>query len=206
MLLLYNTFRILAQVLYPPSAKTKKSLSRGLQNFEYLTPRVSSTSWDEKISRYRKPDFLSSRLGRQSLTETRSKSFVLDSSPSHQDQSLTMSSRASDYNFTITRPPSVSLSPRSDNGRRDRENSPLLAAGIPARPRFATALPQSLGIYGGFLPINEHEIVCQHFTQTAERQNPSRSRITSWSKWTTRNPCPYLMLPETNEVQARIGV
>jgi len=207
-LLLYNTFRILCPVLLPPSAETEKGLSRHLQNFECLTLRVSSTSRNEKISQHRNPDFLSSRLGRQCLTETSSKPFVLDSSPLHRDQSLTMplSSPDSDDNFTITPPPSASLSCRSDNGRRDRENSPLLAAGIPARQsQFATTLPQSLGIYGDFVITNEHETVRQHSTQT-ERQNPSRSRITSWSKWTTRSPRPYLMLPKANEGQARLGV
>jgi len=183
--LLYNTFHILGPVLSPPSVETKKSLSRCLQNFECLTPRVSSTSWNEKISRYRNSDFLSSRLGKQ-MTETSSESFVLDSSPLDQDQSLTMplSSPGPGYNFTITPPPSVSISSRSDHGRRDRENC-LLAAGIPARQsRFATALPQSLGIYGGFIPINEREIVRQPALQIVEHQNPSRSRITSLSRWT----------------------
>jgi len=195
-LLLYNTFRILAPVLLPP-VKDEKNLSRRLQNFELLTLPVSSTSRSEKIH-YR--DFLSSQLGGQGLTETSSKSFVLDS---YQDQSLTilLSSPASD-DFTISPPPSATLSSRSDNRRRDRENSPLLAAGIPARQ--AAALPQSLGIYGGFVPIYKHEIVRQHSTQTDELQNPSRSRITSWSKWTTRNP--YLMLSKANEEQAELGV
>jgi hypothetical protein len=170
---------------------------------------MSSTSWNEKVSRYRNPDFLSSRLGRQDFDKTSSKSFVLNSSPLHQDQSLTtpLSSPASGYDFTITPPPSVSLSSRSDHGRRDRENCPLLAAGIPARQsQFATALPQSLGIYGGFVPNNGHEIVRQHSTQVVENQNPSRSRITSWSKWTTRSPRPYLILPKINEGQAKLGV
>jgi len=196
-LLLYNTFRILGPVLHPPSAETEKSLSRCLQNFEYLTPRLSSTSWNEKISQYRNPHFLSSRPGRQGLTKTSSKSsFVLDSSPLNWDQSS-----------TITPPPSASLTFRSDNGRRDRENSSLLAAGIPAcQSRFATVLPQSLGIYGGFVPINEHEIGRRHSTQTVERQNPSRSRILSWSKWSTRSSRPYLIPPKTNEGQARLDV
>lgn len=195
-LLLYNTFRILSPALLPPLAENEKSLSRHLQNFVYLTPRVSSTSWNEKISQNPNSDFISSRLGRQSLTWTSSKSFVLDSSPLHRDQSLTMpqSSPASDENFTITPPPSASLSSRSDNGRRDRENSPLLAAGIPARQsRFVTVLPQSLEIYGGFIPINEHR---QYSTQTVERHNPSRSSITSWRS----------LLPKTNEGQAGLGV
>lgn len=192
--------------LLPPLAETEKNLARRLQNLEYLTLRVSSTSRNEKITQYRNPDVLSSRLSSQGLTETSSKSFVLDFSPLHRDQSLTMplSSLASDDNFTITPPPTASLSSRSDNGRRDRENSPLLAAGIPARQsQFATALPQSLEIYGGFVPINEHEIVRQHSTPTIDRQNPSRSRITTWSKWTPR---PYLMLPKADEGQASLGV
>jgi hypothetical protein len=204
-LLLYNTFRILAPVLLPP-ADAEKNLSRRLQNFEYLTLHVPSTSRHEKFSQYLNPDFFSSRLGRQDLTETSSKSFVLDSSPLYQDQSLTMSlsSPASD-DFTITPPPSATLSSRSDNMIRDRENSPFLAAGFQdPQSLFATALPQSLGIYGGFVPIYKHEIVRQHSTQTVELQNPSRSRITSWSKWTTRNP--YLMVPEVIEEQAKLGV
>jgi len=201
-LLLYNTFRILAPVLLPP-AKTEKNLSGRLQNFEYLTLRVSSTSQDEKID-YR--DFLSSPHGRQGVTETSSKSFVLDSSLLNQDLSLTipLSSPASD-DFTISPPPSATLSSRSDNRRRDRENAPLLAAGIAARQsRFATAPPQSLGTYDGFVPIYKHEIIRQYSTQTDELQNPSRSRITSWSKWTSRNP--YLMLSKANEEQAKLGV
>ena len=205
-LLLYNTFRILGPVLLPP-AEAEKNLSRRLQNFEYLTLRDSSTSRNEKTSQYRNPDFLSSRLGRQGLTETSSKSFVHDSSFLSQDQSLTilLSSPTSD-DFTITPPPSATLSSRSDNARRDRENSPFLAAGIPVHEsQFATALsPQSLGMYGGFVPIHKHEIVRQHSTQTVELQNPSRSRIASWTKWTTRNP--YLVLPKTNEDQAELGV
>ena len=186
-LLLYNTFRILSPVLLPTLAETEKN----------LTPRVSSTSWNEKGRQYRNPDVLSPRLGRQGLTETNPKSFVLDSSSLDRDQSLTMplSSPAFDHNLTITPPPSASLSSRSDNRRRDRENS-LLAAGIPDRQSwFSTTLPQSLGMYGGFVPINEHEFVREHSTQTVGHQNPSRSRITSWSKWTTRSPPPYLMLP-----------
>jgi len=202
-LLIYNTFRILSPVLLPP-AEAEKNLSRRLQNFEYLTLRVSSTSRNEKVKQYRNPDSLSSRQG---FTETSSKSFVLDSLSSNQDQSLTMSltSPASD-DFTITPPPSATLSSRSDNARRDREDSPLSAAGIPARQsQFATALlPQSLGLYGGYVPIYKHEIVRQHSTQTVELQNPSRSRITSWSKWSTRNP--YLVLPKANEDQARLGM
>ena len=205
-LLLYNTFRILGPVLLPP-AEAEKNLSRRLQNFEYLTLRVSSTSRNEKISQYHNPDSLSYRLGRQGLTETSSKSFVLDSSFLSQDQSLTipLSSPASD-DFTITPPPSATLSSRSDNAMRDRENSPFLAAGIPAhQSQFATALlPQSLGMYGGFVPIYKHEIVRQHSTQMVELQNPSRSRVASWTKWTTRNP--YLVLPKANEDQAKLGV
>ena len=201
-LLLYNTFRILAPVLLPP-AKTEKNLSRHLQNFEYLTLRVSSTSQDEKID-YR--DFLSSRPGRQDVTESSSKSFVFNSSSLNQDLSLTipLSSPASD-DFTISPPPSAALSSRSDNRRRDRENAPLLAAGIAASQSwFATAPPQSLGIYGGFVPIYKHEIVGQHSTQTDELQNPSRSKIKSWSKWSSRNP--YLMLSKANEEQAKLDV
>ena len=169
---------------------------------------MSSTSWNEKVGRYRNPDFLSSRLGRQDFAKTSSKSFVLNSSPLHRDQSLTtpLSSPASGHNFTITPPPSALLSSRSDHGRRDRESCPLLAADIPARQsQFATTLPQSLEIYGGFVPNND-EIVRQHSTQIVENHNPSRSRITSWSKWTTRSPRPYLILPKTNEGQARLGV
>ena len=127
-----------------------------------------------------------------------SKSFVLDSSPLNQDQSLAifLSLPASD-DFTI--------SSRSDNRRRDRENAPLLAAGIAASQSwFATAPPQSLGIYGGFVPIYKHEIVGQHSTQTDELQNPSRSKIKSWSKWSSRNP--YLMLSKANEEQAKLDV
>jgi hypothetical protein len=205
-LLLYNTFRILGPVLLPPAEAEKNLSSRCLQNFEYLTLRVPSTSRHEKISQYRNPEFFSSRLGRQGLTETSSKSFVLDSSPLIQDQSLTMSlsSPASD-DFTITPPPLATLSSRSDNSRRDRENSPLLATGIQdPQSLFATALPQSLGIYGGFVPIYKHEIVRQHSTQTVELQNPSRIGITSWPKWTARNP--YLMLPKVNEEQAKLDV
>jgi len=193
-LLLYNTFRILAPVLLPP-VKTEKNLSRRLQNFEYLTLRASSTSQDEKFD-YR--DFLSSRHGRQGVTETSSKS---------QDLSLTipLSSLASD-DFIISPPPSATISSRSDSRRRDRENAPLLAAGIAARQSWfaITASPQSLGIYGDFVPIYNHEIVRQHSTQTDELQNSSRSRITSWSKWTSRNP--YLMLSKPNEEQAKLGV
>ena len=80
-----------------------------------------------------------------------SKSFVLDSSPLNQDQSLAifLSLPASD-DFTI--------SSRSDNRRRDPEISPFLAASIPAPgSRFATALPQSLRIYGGFIPSKTNE-------------------------------------------------
>ena len=207
-LLIYNTFRILGPVLLRPSAMTDKALS-SLQIFECLTPSVSTTSRNEKISQHRNSD-LSSRLGSQSMTEACSKSLVLNSSPSNRNQSLTMplSSPASECNVTITPPPSASLSSRSENGRRDRENSPLLAAGIPApRSRFTISLPQSLGIYGGFVPINGHEIVRQHSTRTVECQNPSRSRITSWLEWTTDSPRrPYLMLPKANEGQARLGV
>jgi len=196
-LLIYNTFRILGPVLLPP-ALAEKNLSRRLQNFEYLTLR------NEKISQYRKPDSLSSRLSRQGLSDTSSKSFGLDSSTLNQDQSLTtsLSSPASD-DFTITPPPSATLSSRSDNARRDRENS--LAAGIPDhQSRFAAVLPQSLETHGGFVPIYKHEIVRQHSTQTVELQNPSRTAMTSWPKWTTRNP--YLMLPKANEEQAKLGV
>ena len=163
---------------------TEKTLS-SRQNLEHLTPHLSSTSRNEKISQYCNSDFLSSRLSGQGLTETCSKSLVLNISP------------ASDYDFTITPPPSASLSSRLDNGRRDREN-PLFLAGMPA-------LPQSLGIYGGFVPINEHEIVLQHSMQTIEYQNPSQSRITSWSDQTTGSPS-YLMLPKANEGQASLGV
>jgi len=180
--LLYNTFRILGPVLLPP-AEAEKNLSRRLQNFEYLTLHVSSTSRNEKISQYPNPDFLSSRL---SLTDTSSKSFVVGSSTLNQDRSLTMplSSPASD-DFTISPPPSATLSSRLDNARCDCENLPFLAAGIPDRQSlFATALPQSLGLYGDFVPIYKQEIVRQH--STVELQNPSRSR--SWSKWNTRNP------------------
>ena len=84
--LLYNIFRILGPVLLPPSAKTKKKAYRNV--FRNLrTPRVSLTSsnvkknWPVSQPRY---------LFRQDLTETSSKSFVLGSSPLHQDQSLTM--------------------------------------------------------------------------------------------------------------------
>ena len=102
---------------------------------------------------------------------------------------MPLSSPASGYNLIITPPPSASLSSRSDYGWCDRENYSFFRAGISARQSWsATALPQSLGIYGGFVPINEHEIARQHFTQTVECQNPSRSRITTWSKWTTRSP------------------
>ena len=116
----------------------------------------------------------------------------------NQDQSLTIppSSPGSD-DFTITPPPSATLSSRSDNGRRDRENS-FLAAGIPDRQSlFATALPQSVGVYDGLVPIHRQEIVRQHSTQTVELQNP-------WLKWTSRNP--YLMLSKVNEEQAKLGV
>ena len=203
-LLLYNTFRILGPVLLPLT-ETEKGFSRRHHDFECLTLR-SSTSQNEKISQYRDLDFFSPQLGRQSLTETSLKSFVFDSPPLLRDQSLTMprplSSLASDDNFTITPPPLASLSFRSDNGRRDRESS-LLAAGIPARPsQFATALPQSPGIYGGFVPTNEHEIVRQHSTQTVEHQNPSRSRITTWTKWTPRS----LRISHATQGQARLDV
>ena len=116
---------------------------------------------------------------------------------------MPLSSPASD-DFTITPPPSATLSSRSDNGRCDRETS---LPGTPARQSlFATALPQSLGMYGGFVPIYKHEIIRQPSTHTAKLQSPSGSSITNWSKWTMRSPLPYLILPKANEEHARLGV
>jgi hypothetical protein len=182
-LLLYNTFRILGSVMYPRSSrKSTEFLSRGLQNFESWSPHVPSMSWNDKIT----PDFLSSQLG---LSETSSKSFVLDPSPLRRDQSLTtpLSSPTLDYNHIITPPSSASLSSHSNMGRHDPEDAPL-AAGIPTlsrQSRFATAL----SIPGQSL---------------VGRGNSSRSRVTSWSRWIALSPHPYITLSKTNEGQASV--
>lgn len=160
--------------MYPPS------LSRGLQNFKYSNSHVSSTSWNEKIT----PDHLSSQIG---FSETSSESFVLDPSPSRQDQSLTapLSSPAFDYNHIITPPPSALLSSHSNMGWHDPENAPPLAAGIPTlsrQSRFATALSIPGQSLGNSVSNNDHLIIRPQSMQTIGRDNSSRSRVTSWSR------------------------
>jgi len=241
--LLYNTFRVLGPVFEASSASgTRKSMEsfytvERLQNFEYLTPRVPSMSWQEKISRYRSPDFPSSQPVRQGLTVTSSKPFGLDPFPLCQDQTLTtpiedgtnlsstnlssLSVSVSrsvtptfNHNYIITPPPSASLFSRSDMGRRDRENFPILSP-VPRQSRFVTTLPeprQSPGIYDNFASSNEHVIIRKQSTQTFGYQDSSRSRISSWasdaveiSRWTTRSPHPYILLPKTTEGQERLS-
>ena len=128
--------------MFPPSARTKRSM-----------------------------EFLCRHLQNFECLSPPERSFVLDPFP-FQGQSLTtpLSLLASDSNQTITPPPSASLSSYSANGRRDRENAPLLAAGIPA----------PLGIYGNFVLDNEYDIIRQQSTQTTGRRNFPRSRSTSW--------------------------
>ncbi|KAF8802528.1 hypothetical protein BYT27DRAFT_6764092 [Phlegmacium glaucopus] len=234
-LLLYNTFYILSPVF------DTRSTRASMESF-YTTgrlqksPRAPSMSWKKRISQYHRPDFSPSRLVRQDFTVTNSKSFI-DPVPLYLDQSLTthledriedranLSSSAVgrsitpafDYNHIITPPPSASLSSRSNMERHDREDSPILAAGLPVpprQPRFVTALlelHQSLGMYDDFVSSNEPVTIRQQSAQTFGNQDSSRSRISSWAlnpvempKWTTRNSQLYNTLPETNEGQERL--
>ena len=144
-------------------------VSRHLQNFECLGACTPSTSGNEITT------LISSNRDEVNVS--------CASSPVHQDRSLTphLSSPDFDYKHTITPPPSASLSPHPDMGRRgNRESPPLLAAGnsSPYQSYFTTVLPkprQSVGIYGNAVPNSDHVIIFQQSTQTIGRMNDTQS-------------------------------